>query len=61
MVILQFVSILILMDLPFLSGDEEIYYTDDARVSILILMDLPFLSGYNIVGKKIRSEFQSLF
>ena len=40
----QRVSILILMDLPFLFGNSKIIISSIPPVSILILMDLPFLS-----------------
>ena len=46
------VSILVLMDLPFLlkKEQESIFYT--VQVSILVLMDLPFLHAESLGGNR---------
>ena len=54
------VSILILMDLPFLLVTYK-YLLLSYLVSILILMDLPFLCTGDETGSTKKVEFQSLF
>ena len=54
------VSILILMDLPFLSGNSS-KVANPRKVSILILMDLPFLLLYQLLIPCTFQQFQSLF
>ena len=44
------VSILVLMDLPFLLNGITRYSNEDVKVSILVLMDLPFL-------QKVKSDY----
>ena len=56
-----FVSILVLMDLPFLQRLSMKYMAEKALVSILVLMDLPFLRYQVSYECECMNMFQSLF
>ena len=55
------VSILVLMDLPFLHNGERSQSDRPGDVSILVLMDLPFLRYDKDDNAYFIKKFQSLF
>ena len=55
------VSILVLMDFPFLQEGEVAMIREYVEVSILVLMDFPFLLNSMKELKQYWKQFQSLF